>query len=201
MKIYTRVGDKGQTKIIGNLTVAKDSERVDAYGTIDELNSVVGLAASSQEAWPELIEELQLIQQYLFDCGNDLATSNSEKAPYRMSQEPVDWLEGLIDEYAVEPKPLESFILPGGTRLASELHFCRTVTRRAERVIVKFNRYLKESEENQSYETNRVESIENPHVQKFINRLSDYFFATARVANHRANREDVLYERSGKVFR
>lgn len=200
MQIYTRIGDKGQTKINGNYTVSKDSARVDAYGTVDELNSVVGLAASSPEAWPELGEEMQQIQQFLFDCGNDLATSNTKKYPYRMGQEPVDWLESLIDVYAVEPKPLESFILPGGTRLASELHVCRTVTRRAERVIVKFNHYLKESEQHQSYDTKRTESAENPQVQKFINRLSDYFFAIARVANHRANRDDILYERSGKVF-
>lgn len=200
MQIYTRVGDKGQTKINGNYTVSKDSARVDAYGTVDELNSFVGLAASSPEAWPGLIEELHQIQQFLFDCGNDLATSNTKKYPYRMDQAPVDWLESLIDVYAVEPKPLESFILPGGTRLASELHVCRTITRRAERVIVKFNHYLKESADNQSYDTKRTESAENPHVQKFINRLSDYFFAVARVANHRFDKEDVLYERSGTVF-
>ncbi len=200
MQIYTRVGDKGQTKINGNYTVNKDSVRVEAYGTVDELNSFVGLAASSNEAWPELTEELQQIQQFLFDCGNDLATSNTKKYDYRMTSEPTKWVEQLIDGYASEPKPLESFILPGGTRLASELHVCRTITRRAEREIVAFNRYLELSKEKEDFETKRVESEANPYVQMFINRLSDYFFAIARVTNHRAKVEDVLYDRSGKVF-
>lgn len=200
MQIYTRVGDKGQTKINGNYTVYKDSNRVEAYGTVDELNSFVGLAASSSEAWPELVEELQQIQQFLFDCGNDLATSNTNKYPYRMDIEPTKWLEGVIDDYATEPKPLESFILPGGTRLASDLHVCRTVTRRAERVVVSFHQYLDRSKETGTYDTDRQEADANPHVLMFINRLSDYFFAVARVANHRADVEDVLYDRSGKVF-
>lgn len=200
MQLYTRIGDKGQTKINGNYTVNKDSARVEAYGTVDELNSFVGVAASSEEAWPALKEELQQIQQFLFDCGNDLATSNTKKYPYRMDVEPTKWLESIIDEYAAEPKPLESFILPGGTRLASDLHVCRTVTRRAERSIVAFNHYLEVSKENDAYETQRKESEANPYVQMFINRLSDYFFAVARVANHRADVEDVLYDRSGKVF-
>lgn len=200
MQLYTRVGDKGQTKINGNYTVSKDSARVEAYGTVDELNSFVGLAASSGEAWPELKEELQQIQQFLFDCGNDLATSNTKKYPYRMDVEPTKWLENIIDEYADEPKPLESFILPGGTRLASDLHVCRTVTRRAERSIVAYNHYLEASKEQKNYETQREESKANPYVQMFVNRLSDYFFAVARVANHRFEVEDVLYDRSGKVF-
>ena len=117
-----------------------------------------------------------------------------------MDLEPTKWLENIIDGYADEPKPLESFILPGGTRLASELHVCRTVTRRAERSIVAFNHYLEGSKENNTYETKREESEANPSVQMFINRLSDYFFAVARVANHRSEVEDVLYDRSGKVF-
>ncbi|MGO4938208.1 cob(I)yrinic acid a,c-diamide adenosyltransferase [Fundicoccus sp. Sow4_H7] len=200
MKIYTGVGDKGQTKINGNYTVTKNSVRVEAYGTIDELNSFVGLAASSTEAWPELTAELQQIQQYLFDCGNDLATSNTNKYPYRMTQAQSKWLEGRIDAYADEPKPLESFILPGGSRLASELHVCRTITRRAERAIVTFNQYLEASKADNTFETNRQEADANPHVQIFINRLSDYFFTVARVANHRLNVDDILYERSGKVF-
>ena len=200
MQLYTRIGDKGQTKINGNYTVNKDSARVEAYGTVDELNSFVGMAASSKEAWPALKEELQQIQQFLFDCGNDLATSNTKKYPYRMDVEPTKWLESTIDEYAAEPKLLESFILPGGTRLASDFHVCRTVTRRAERSIVAFNHYLEVSKENDAYETQRKESEANPYVQMFINRLSDYFFAVARVVNHRSEVEDVLYDRSGKVF-
>lgn len=184
MQIYTGVGDKGQTKIVGNYTVSKDSLRVEAYGTIDELNSFVGKAASAKEVWPELKEELYEIQDYLFDCGNDLATSNTEKYPYRVNDEMVGWLEKRIDDYAVEPKPVESFILPGGSSLAADMHICRTVTRRAERKIVSF----------------QEEEASNPYVLQFMNRLSDYFFALARVVNHRAGIEDRLYERGGKVF-
>lgn len=200
MQLYTRIGDKGQTKINGNYTVNKDSTRVEAYGTIDELNSFVGIAASSEDAWSDLKEELEVIQHFLFDCGNDLATSNTNKYPYRMDAEPTKWLESIIDEYANEPKALESFILPGGSRLAAELHACRTITRRAERSIVAFNQYLAASKEHDSYETERKEADPNPSVQMFVNRLSDYFFAVARVANHRAGVEDVQYERGGKVF-
>lgn len=184
MQLYTRVGDKGQTKIVGNYTVSKDSLRVEGYGTIDELNSFVGKAASSSEVWSELEEELYQIQHYLFDCGNDLATSNTEKYPYRVNADLVKWLETRIDEYAAEPKPIESFILPGGSSLAADLHIARTVTRRAERRIVSF----------------QIEEETNPYVLQFVNRLSDYFFALARVANHRAKVEDRLYERGGKVF-
>ena len=126
-----------------------------------------------------------LIQQYLFDCGNDLATPEKhEKYPYRTNADLVTWLESRIDEYAPIPPTVESFILPGGTQLAAQLHFARTVTRRAERRIVSLQQ----------------EQTINQHVLKFINRLSDYFFALARVANTQAGVEDVLYERSGRVF-
>lgn len=183
MQIYTRTGDKGYTKIVGGATLAKDADRVQAYGTVDELNSVVGLAASSLEANTELKNELMQIQQYLFDCGNDLATPHG-KNPYRMSEKETLWLESRIDAYADVPPVVESFILPGGTPLASQLHFARTVARRAEREIVSFQW------------TNDM----NEHVLKFVNRLSDYFFAIARVVNAQANVADVLYERSGRVF-
>ncbi|CZR08941.1 cob(I)alamin adenosyltransferase [Trichococcus flocculiformis] len=183
MQIYTRTGDKGYTRIIGGMQVAKDSERVTAYGTVDELNSIVGMAASSDEATPALREELMTIQQYLFDCGNDLATPHG-KNPYRVHKELTLWLESRIDEYADVPPVVESFILPGGTKLASQLHFARTVARRAEREIVTF------------MWTNDM----NEEVVRFVNRLSDYFFAVARVVNAEANVQDVLYERSGRVF-
>jgi cob(I)alamin adenosyltransferase len=200
MQIYTRVGDKGQTKIVGNYTVDKDSKRVEAYGTVDELNSLVGVAASSEHAWPELKKELEEIQQFLFDAGNDLATTNTKKYTFRLDIEATKWLESIIDDYASEPDPVESFILPGGTRLAAELHVCRTVTRRAERSVVALHNYHVESEKSGKFDTGRKEAEPNLYVQMFLNRLSDYFFAVARVANHRSNVKDVLYKRSGKVF-
>lgn len=196
MQIYTRIGDKGQTKVVGNYTISKDSARVNAYGTTDELNSLIGVTVTLEETWPELKDELQQIQQLLFDCGNDLATSQTKKYPYRMDEKPTKWLESVIDVYSKEPDPIEAFILPGGSPLAAQLHLCRTVTRRTEREIVSF--YNKVASE--EYETGREESETNEHVLKFVNRLSDYFFALARVANYRAKVEDIDYERSGKVF-
>lgn len=183
MQIYTRTGDKGYTRIVGGAQLAKDADRVNAYGTVDELNSIIGMAVSLPETKPALKEELMLIQQYLFDCGNDLATPHGKK-PYRISKKETLWLESRIDEYAGIPPTVESFILPGGTQLASKLHFARTVARRAEREIVTFQW------------TNDM----NHDVLKFLNRLSDYFFAIARVINAEANVTDVMYERSGRVF-
>lgn len=196
MQLYTRIGDNGQTKIVGNYTIAKDSSRVNAYGATDELNSLIGVTVTYDEVWPELKDELQQIQQFIFDCGNDLAISQTKKYEYRMGQEPIDWLESVVDEYAKEPKPIESFILPGGSKLGAQFHHLRTVTRRVERDIVHFFNVVASEE----YETGREESEPNAYVLKFINRLSDYFFALARVANHRAGIEDIVYERSGKVF-
>lgn len=185
MQLYTRTGDQGTTRIIGGKSVHKNSAQVEAYGTVDELNSILGLLAAHGDLWPELQTEIMEIQQYLFDCGNDLATPEaSERYPFRLTSDHVSWLESRIDEYSDIPPAIESFILPGGSSLAALIHFARTVTRRAERCTVSLQ---------------HVQTI-NPASLKFLNRLSDYFFALARLANHRAGVEDVLYERSGKVF-
>ena len=183
MQIYTRTGDKGYTKIIGGIQLAKDSERIKAYGTIDELNSFVGYAITLIRSNDALKKELTQIQQYLFDCGNDLATPRG-KGMYRVTSGLTEWIEKCIDAHAVIPIEVESFILPGGSQAASILHICRTVARRAEREIVTFQW------------TNDI----NEEVLIFVNRLSDYFFSVARVANVNEGIEDVLYERSGKVF-
>lgn len=183
LQIYTRTGDKGYTKIIGGIQLAKDSERIRAYGTIDELNSFVGYAITLIKNNDSLKNELTQMQQYLFDCGNDLATPTG-KGKYRVTSALTDWLEKCIDIHADIPKEVESFILPGGSQAASILHICRTIARRAEREIVTFQW------------TNDM----NEEVLIFVNRLSDYFFSLARVANVNEGIEDVLYERSGKVF-
>jgi len=183
MQIYTRTGDKGYTRLIGGSQIAKDSKRVVAYGTVDELNSVVGIAASMSEKFNDLQKELNTIQQYLFDCGNDLANPAID-ATYRMTKENTLWLEERIDFYSDKAPTVESFILPGGTTLASYLHFARTVARRAEREIVSF----------------QWSNDTNPEAVRFVNRLSDYFFAVARFVNAEENVKDILYERSGKVF-
>ncbi len=185
MQIYTRTGDKGKTKLIGGAAVYKDDARVEAYGTIDELNSIIGLARTKIEEWPELDNDLYKIQHYLFDCGNDFASpANNEKYPYRVDETLSTWLEERIDVFTNQAPPVESFILQGGTELAALLHQARTVCRRAERRAVTF---MKEEES-------------NPNALKFVNRLSDYLFAVARVANARQDVPDVLYDRGGSVF-
>ncbi|MBG9979472.1 cob(I)yrinic acid a,c-diamide adenosyltransferase [Facklamia lactis] len=181
MQIYTRVGDKGFTSVIGGDKLAKDSARVNAYGELDELNSYVGYAISLLDN-KELVNELHEIQNLIFDCGSDLA--DPSRNTQRITEEKVKWLEERIDEYSTIPDPVDSFILPGGSPAASVLHICRTVARRSERAIVSFQW------------TNDMDS----QNLKFVNRLSDYFYAIARAVNKWGNQEDNLYERGGKVF-
>ncbi|EGL81493.1 ATP/cobalamin adenosyltransferase [Caldalkalibacillus thermarum TA2.A1] len=186
MKIYTRTGDEGQTSIVGG-RVSKASEKVEAYGTVDEANSFVGVAiAHLPEEEHEIRAELEKIQHELFDCGSDLSKKEGaeRKYPYKVTEEMVTFLEKRIDAYVEEAPDLERFILPGGTKAAAYLHVARTVVRRAERQTVR----LAEKEQI------------NPNVQKYLNRLSDYFFALARVINHRAGHKDVEYVRSANVF-
>ncbi|WP_068786713.1 cob(I)yrinic acid a,c-diamide adenosyltransferase [Paenibacillus phocaensis] len=185
MSIYTRSGDQGQTSVIGG-RVTKDDAQVEAYGSIDELNSFVGQAASlsDEEQLADLREQLLEIQQELFDCGSDLAYVKLSESRYKVTPEMAERLEVWIDRHQSENPPLEKFILPGGTPLAAALHVCRTVCRRAERRVVTLG---------------QVKEI-NADVLIYLNRLSDYFFAAARTANHRQQVADVEYVRSKKVF-
>ncbi|GMA47294.1 cob(I)yrinic acid a,c-diamide adenosyltransferase [Tetragenococcus muriaticus] len=199
MQVYTRTGDQGMTKLVGGLEVTKDDPRIEAYGTIDELNSLVGCIASLPQLNSSFKEELVQIQHYLFDCGNDLATPtfkemrkisprtrnpNAPFYPYVVKKEMVEWLEERIDFYTKIPPEINYFILPGGTNESAQLHLARTVARRAERQIVTFQK----------------QGQVNPSALQFINRLSDYFFVLARVVNTQAETKDVRYERSKKVF-
>lgn len=183
MKIYTRTGDKGTTSIIGGEKVKKNSDRVVAYGTTDELNSYIGVIISQMKSSPDIKKDLLEIQQILFDCGTDMATPNGSKG-YRTTAESTSWLEDCIDKYLVSPPQIQEFILPGGDPIASQLHFARTIARRAERYVVA---------------TASEEEI-NEEVLKFLNRLSDYFFAAARLVNFRENRPDISYRRNSQVF-
>lgn len=186
MKIYTRTGDKGKTSIIGG-RVDKDDIRVEAYGTVDEVNCFVGQAMTQLDpvVFQDVLEDLEKIQHELFDCGGDLAnvTKNRE---LKLTIEAVEYLEKRIDAFIEEAPKVERFILPGGTSASASIHIARTVTRRAERLVVSLMKA-------------------DPEVSevslKFINRLSDYFFALARVINFRLNTKDVEYIRSAKVFR
>lgn len=186
MKIYTKTGDKGKTSLIGG-RVDKDDLRVEAYGTMDELNSFVGKAMTEldPQIFMDLLDDLEAIQNELFDGGGDLSNVMKERH-YKLTEEPITVLEKRIDELMVEAPPLEKFILPGGSPAAATLHIARTVTRRAERKTVT----LMKSEDDVS-----------PVVVRYLNRLSDYFFVAARIANSRINIADNEYVRSAKVFR
>jgi cob(I)alamin adenosyltransferase len=186
MRIYTRTGDKGKTSIIGG-RVDKDDTRVEAYGTVDEVNCFVGQAIQelNQELFKDVLDDLEKIQHELFDCGGDLANV-SDKRELKLHQESIDYLEKKIDEYIEEAPELERFILPGGTKPSASIHIARTVTRRAERLVV----------------TLLKTDPKTPELAlMYLNRLSDYFFALARVINFRLNVNDVEYVRSAKVFR
>ena len=185
MKIYTKTGDKGMTKLVGSSTVAKDSDRVESYGTIDELNSWVGYIISQlPQENQEIKEELEALQHLLFDAGTDLSTPIEAQRPFKLQKESVHWLEQRIDFYTAQSPDIDRFILPGGTPAASMVHVARTIARRAERIIVRLNWTAKINEE----------------VLIFTNRLSDYFYALARYLNVKAQRPDVFYERSEMVF-
>ncbi|MFJ5761283.1 cob(I)yrinic acid a,c-diamide adenosyltransferase [Neobacillus sp. NPDC093182] len=186
MRLYTRTGDKGKTSIIGG-RVDKDDIRVEAYGTVDEVNCFVGqvMTELAVESFKDVLADLEKIQHELFDCGGDLANI-SDKIEYKLQNDAIDYLETKIDEYIQEAPELERFILPGGTKPAASIHIARTVTRRAERLVVSL---MKTDEK-------------TPELAlKYLNRLSDYFFALARVVNYRLNVKDVEYVRSAKVFR
>lgn len=186
MRLYTRTGDKGKTSIIGG-RVEKDDIRVEAYGTVDEVNCFVGQAVTqlNPEIFADVLEDLEKIQHELFDCGGDLANVTKSRE-LKLTKESVDYLEKKIDELIVEAPKLERFILPGGAPAAASIHLARTVTRRAERLVVSLL---------------KADPDVSETALQFLNRLSDYFFALARVINFRLNLQDVEYIRSAKVFR
>ncbi|HIG22459.1 cob(I)yrinic acid a,c-diamide adenosyltransferase [Henriciella sp.] len=172
-KIYTRTGDKGKTRLATGEPVDKWDARVTAYGSVDEVNAALGVAVLSAEG--EMKAQLQRIQNDLFDLGADLATPERDKPlgfePLRVVAEQTKRLEAEIDAMNAELAPLDSFVLPGGTPLAAQLHVCRTICRRAERDIAKL--VSDESE------------IVSEHALTFINRLSDWFFVASRFANEK----------------
>ena len=179
-KIYTRTGDKGTTALGNGDRVAKHDARVNAYGTSDELNATVGMARL--HAAGEMDAQLSAIQNDLFDLGADLCRpdlskdAEAEYPPLRMVESQVKRLEAEIDAMNADLEPLRSFILPGGSALAAHLHLCRTVARRAERLAT---------------ELAGVEEV-NAHAVTYLNRLSDWFFVAARVAND-GGKADVLW--------
>ncbi len=172
-KIYTRTGDDGTTGLSTGARVKKWDLRVRAYGSVDECNSALGLARLHIGNRADMDKAISRIQNDLFDLGADLATPESDDKlkwePLRIVKSQVEWLEGEIDRLNADLAPLDSFILPAGSALSSYLHMARTIARRAETNIAELNA-----------DTNEIVS---PEALAYINRLSDYLFVAARVAN------------------
>jgi len=180
MKIYTKTGDDGTTGLFGGGRVSKNSVRIEAYGTVDELNSIMGILSAQNEA-EQFRMLIQDIQKSLFVLGADLATPLESKTTYtipRIEESDVKKMESAIDEAEEGLPPLEKFILPGGSALAGYFHLARTVCRRTERIVVS----LSQSEKIGSFDI------------QFLNRLSDLFFVLARKANHLAGMKDVEWD-------
>jgi cob(I)alamin adenosyltransferase len=180
-RIYTKTGDQGQTHLAGGQRVSKDSPRLECYGTVDELNAFVGMAAvSANESVPALVPILRRVQHELFNLGSILATKPEDVHPKqaRVTEAEVRQLEIEIDSMNQELAPLRSFVLPGGTRLNTELHACRTICRRAERLAVSLSR----------------EEPIPPQTIQYLNRLSDAFFVWSRWVNHVLAVPEILWE-------
>jgi cob(I)alamin adenosyltransferase len=180
-RVYTRTGDGGETGLGGGQRVPKDSLRIEAYGTVDELSSYLGVAIAACED-PEIRGHLETFQHRLFDVGGDLCVLEEDKAKFQMPpfpQEEIDLLEKLMDKAQEELAPLEEFILPGGSAASAHLHVARCICRRAERLVVALRREEKVS----------------ATVVPYLNRLSDALFVLARLANKRAGKPDVFWKK------
>jgi cob(I)alamin adenosyltransferase len=181
VKIYTKTGDAGETGLFGGARVRKSDARVEAYGEVDELNASVGAARAIVED-PQIDAALASIQDELFRVGAELATPAEARArPPVAPPDPAAWtarLERAMDAWDAELPPLRRFVLPGGTRTAAALHLARCVCRRAERRAVAL----------------AAEAGVDPALLAYLNRLSDFLFVAARVANARARKEELLWE-------
>jgi len=185
-KVYTRTGDSGETGLVGGKRLPKDHPRIEAFGSVDELNSVLGLVlsflvqkdASDRRKKLELIFEA--IQQKIFDMGSELATLPGDEynGQITIQAEDTEWLEEIIDAMNEELQPLKSFILPGGTSLNASLHHARTVCRRAERDIIKLKQI----------------DLVSPEILKYINRLSDLLFVVGRWVTETLGEKETLWQ-------
>lgn len=182
-RVYTRGGDKGETSLVGGQRVPKDDLRIDAYGTVDELNAIVGLVRAEVDGHHELSDlddALEVVQHRLFDLGSVLATlpTDISDALPRVTESHTKALEGAIDRASAGLPTLRNFVLPGGSRLNALLHVARTVCRRAERLVVRLHRDGGCG----------VEEV------RYLNRLSDAFFVWARFVADALGRDEVLWK-------
>ena len=181
-KVYTKTGDDGTTSLIGGLRVKKTNSRIEAYGTVDELNSFIGVLDNLHNIPSEIKEYLKIIQNKLFCIGAYLATdhpANTTSKAAGLSETDIARLEHVIDELDSELPPLRAFVLPGGSRISSFSHVCRSVTRRCERRVVALA--------NDSYI--------DPNVIAYLNRLSDFFFVLARFNNIHNQIEEIFWDK------
>ncbi len=179
-KVYTRTGDAGQTSLVSGTRVDKDDVRVEAYGTIDELNSNLGvLLHSTKLDNPEVIAIVRKAQNKLFNIGGYLANDKADKL-YGVTQEDVAELERMMDQMNETIPPAQGFVLPGGTRLSAQADRCRTITRRAERRVVTLA---------------KVATVD-PLVLEYLNRLSDFFFVFARFNNIQNQVEEIYWDKN-----
>jgi cob(I)alamin adenosyltransferase len=183
MKLYTQPADKGSTSLFGGRRTSKDSLRIEAYGTVDELNSALGIARALNPKL-DLDEIIGRLQNDLFVLGADLATPMGTRSSHvqRIRNEHVADLEQTIDRLDAHLQPLSTFVLPGGSQLASQLHLARTICRRAERFVVKLGRKEKTG----------------PFCVVYLNRLSDLLFVMARFANYSDGRQETPWIASPK---
>ncbi|MCY3743669.1 MAG: cob(I)yrinic acid a,c-diamide adenosyltransferase [Candidatus Poribacteria bacterium] len=179
MKIYTKFGDSGETALYGGTRVGKDAPRIEAIGTVDELNAYIGYAQTLVDD-TDLSDLMAQIQNHLFAVGADLATpaTHTKAAEFRISANFTTAMETAIDTLSEELPPLTNFILPGGCTAGAILHIARVVCRRSERCVVRLAR----------------EEDVNPEIIRSLNRLSDLLFVLARVVNFRANTSEPIWE-------
>ena len=185
MKIYTKTGDDGTTGLFNGQRVNKYSIRVESYGTVDELNSIIGLVIAHNPKEP-LKSHLEIITNLLFNLGSDLATPLLPEPKFkvmRLEEKSISFLENLIDSYDLELPQLRSFILPGGSMVSAYLHQARTVCRRAERLVVNL--------------ASNDDIGRTPLI--FLNRLSDYLFTASRYSNYLEGISDVEWNKDIKL--
>ncbi|MFV9511376.1 cob(I)yrinic acid a,c-diamide adenosyltransferase [Tepidibacillus sp. LV47] len=178
MKIYTKTGDQGYTSLIGGERVEKKHPRVEAYGTVDEANSVLGFAITKMVDQPleKVISMLNQVQHDLFHVGAELSTPKGRNVPWPITEEHVKRLEQFIDDLETDLPPLKQFILPGGSEAGAILHLARTIIRRAERQTIQIKDHLS-----------------SMIVIAYLNRCSDFLFIAARWVNHKLGYEETPF--------
>ena len=182
-KVYTRTGDEGMTDLVGGERVAKDSLRIESYGTVDELQSVLGMlraALAEAGSWEEIVGHIHRVQQDLFDLGSTLSTPPEHAARVKnpITAERIGWLEETMDRWNEELPPLRSFVLSGGGRFSALGHVARTVCRRCERIVLRLAR----------------EEDVPTEVLRYLNRLSDFLFVLARHLARLFGEDEPLWE-------